>query len=203
MLHRTASPDLGMTIREARARRRLTLRQMADSTGLSESFLSQFERGVTQGSVASLRLIAEALGINLGDLFDKNGSGASARVLRESARPSLAFGNQATKQLLTPKPAENVEVFSVQFEVGGSTGDEQYTHGDSDEVILVQLGSVKLELGTDVFLLEKGDSIVFRSSIPHRVVNISNTGSVLLWIISPPTRPKLKVSEGAVLHAVR
>src|SRR5688572_5757061 len=175
----------------------MTLRQLAEATGLSESFLSQLERGLTQGSVSSLRVIAEALGLNVGDLFERKVGGASARVLREAARPILDFGHHATKQLLTPTPAENLEVFSVQFEVGGSTGDEQYTHGDSDELILVQSGSVKLELGEDVFLLEKGDSVVFRSSIPHRVVNIGNTIAILLWIISPPTRPKLRGSDGS------
>jgi transcriptional regulator with XRE-family HTH domain len=175
----------------------MTLRQLAEATGLSESFLSQFERGLTQGSVASLRLIAEALGINVGDLFERRGGGASARVLREAARPVLDFGHHATKQLLTPRPAENLEVFSVQFEIGGSTGDEQYVHGDSDELILVQSGSVKLELGEDVFLLEKGDSVVFRSSTPHRVVNIGNAVSILLWIISPPTRPKRRGTDGS------
>ena len=76
----------------------------------------------------------------------------------------------------------------MEFEIGGSTGDQQYTHGDSDEFILVQSGSVKLELAKEVFLLENGDSIVFRSSLPHRVVNLSNSASLVLWVISPPGR---------------
>jgi transcriptional regulator with XRE-family HTH domain len=177
--------DLGAALRSARARRRLTLRQLADATGLSESFLSQFERGLTQGSVASLRRIAEALGVSLANLFDKHG-GAGARVLRTSARPAITFGHHAVKQLLTPHSPEHIEVFSVKFELGGSTGDSQYTHGDSDEFLLVQSGSVKLELSKDVFLLEEGDSIVFRSSVPHRVVNVSPGASTVLWVISPP-----------------
>jgi transcriptional regulator with XRE-family HTH domain len=165
----------------------MTLRQLADATDLSESFLSQLERGLTDGSVASLRSIAAALGVNLADLFDKNGA-AGARVLRMSARPAIKFGRQAVKQLLTPNVPDHFEIFSVDFEVGGSTGDQQYTHGDSDEFILVQSGSVKLELAQDVFLLESGDSIVFRSSVPHRVVNVDASASKVLWVISPPTR---------------
>ncbi|MEA2866391.1 MAG: hypothetical protein QOE39_1106, partial [Bradyrhizobium sp.] len=47
-------------------------------------------------------------------------------------------------------------------------------------------GSVKLELSKDVFLLEEGDSIVFRSSVPHRVINVSTGASTVLWVISPP-----------------
>ena len=196
MLGRNDGTDLGAALREARARRRMTLRQLSEATGLSESFLSQLERGLTQASVASLRAICEALGVSVGDLFDRKG-GSGARVLRETARPVLSFGHQAAKQLLTPVPAENLEVFSVRFEVGGSTGDEQYTHGDSDELVLVQSGSVKLELGEGVFLLEAGDSIVFRSSVPHRVVNIGNSASTLLWEIAPPTRPKRRGSDGS------
>jgi len=184
LLHQPFS-DLGSALRAARARRRMTLRQLADATGLSESFLSQFERGLTQGSVASLRRIAEALSVSLADLFDKHGA-AGARVLRMSARPTIKFGHNAIKQLLTPNAPDDVEVFSVEFEVGGSTGDHQYTHGDSDEFLLVQSGSVKLELAKDVFLLESGDSIVFRSSLPHRVVNVSNSASTVLWVIAPP-----------------
>jgi transcriptional regulator with XRE-family HTH domain len=165
----------------------MTLRQLAEATDLSESFLSQLERGLTDGSVASLRRIAEALSVNLADLFDRNGA-AGARVLRQSARPAIKFGRLAAKQLLTPNVPDHFEIFSVEFEISGSTGDQQYTHGDSDEFILVQAGSVKLELAKDVFLLECGDSIVFRSSIPHRVVNVNGSASTVLWVISPPTR---------------
>ena len=184
MLHKPFS-DLGSALRAARARRRMTLRQLADATDLSESFLSQLERGLTDGSVASLRRIAEALSVSLADLFERDGA-AGARVLRMSARPAIKFGRCALKQLLTPNTPDHFEIFSVEFEVGGSTGDQQYTHGDSDEFVLVQSGSVKLELAKDVFLLESGDSIVFRSSIPHRVVNVSNAASLVLWVISPP-----------------
>lgn len=184
MLHKPFS-DLGSALRAARARRRMTLRQLADATDLSESFLSQLERGLTDGSVASLRRIAEALSVSLADLFERDGA-AGARVLRMSARPTIKFGRCASKQLLTPNAPDHFEIFSVEFEVGGSTGDQQYTHGDSDEFILVQSGSVKLELAKEVFLLECGDSIVFRSSMPHRVVNLSSSASLVLWVISPP-----------------
>jgi transcriptional regulator with XRE-family HTH domain len=179
--------DLGGAVRAVRLRRRLTLRALAGATDLSESFLSQFERGLTQCSVASLRRIAEALGVELAQLFDVEG-GAKGRVLRAAARPAISFGHFAVKQLLTPIGPKHVEVFSVRFETGGSTGDNQYIHGDSDEFLLVQSGSVRLHLANDVFRLDEGDSIVFRSSVPHRVVNSNEGPSTVLWVISPPSR---------------
>jgi quercetin dioxygenase-like cupin family protein len=182
----------------------LTLRVLSASTELSESFLSQFERGLTQCSVASLRRIAEALGVELAQLFDIEG-GANSKVLRAGARPTISFGHSAVKQLLTPIGPENVEVFSVTFEAGGSTGDGQYTHGDSDEFLLVQSGSVKLHLGNDHFRLDEGDSIVFRSSVPHHVANTSGGLSVVLWVIAPPSRGKTepaRQNDGGSSYAV-
>lgn len=196
--------NLGTAVRTVRLRRRLTLRALAQATELSESFLSQFERGLTQCSVASLRRIAEALGVELAHLFDIEG-GANSRVLRLASRPTISFGNFAVKQLLTPIGPENVEVFSVTFEADGSTGDAQYTHGDSDEFLLVQSGSVRLHLANDTFLLEEGDSIVFRSSVPHRVVNSNSGPSIVLWVIAPPSRGKtepVSQNKGGATDAV-
>jgi transcriptional regulator with XRE-family HTH domain len=184
--------NLGGAVRAVRLRRRLTLRALSVATDLSESFLSQFERGLTECSVASLRRIAEALSVELAQLFDIEG-GATGRVLRRGARPVITFGHSATKELLTPIGPENVEVFSVKFEVNGSTGDGQYTHGDSDEFVLVQSGAVRLHLGNDFFQLDEGDSIVFRSSVPHRVMNAHHGPSVVLWVISPPSRGRTNV----------
>lgn len=191
MLARSFS-NLGPAVRDLRLRRRLTLRALASATELSESFLSQFERGITDCSIASLRRLAEALGVELAQLFEIE-AGAKSTVLRELMRPTIAFGHAATKQLLTPIGPQNVEIFSVRFEPGGSTGDNQYTHGDSDEFLLVQAGSVKLHLANDVMLLETGDSISFRSSVPHRVVNASAQPSVVLWAIAPPSRGAVPV----------
>ncbi|MCW2610294.1 MAG: hypothetical protein QOC93_2497 [Actinomycetota bacterium] len=181
----SSHPGTGAVVRAARVRLRMTLRQMAAATGLSQSFLSQFERGLTEASIASLRSITTAVGITLGDLFQPTGS-SNARVLRQSARPTLPYGNRAVKFLMTPRPVRDLEVFSVTLEPDGSTGDAQYTHGDSEELLLVTAGAVKLELSADVFLLEVGDSIVFRSSVPHRVVNVGRERSDALWVIGPP-----------------
>jgi transcriptional regulator with XRE-family HTH domain len=179
--------EVGALVRAARLSRRLTLGDIADRSGLSQSFLSQFERGQTDASIASLRGIATAIGISLGELFEPNGT-AGVRVLRNSARPRLPYGHRAEKFLLTANPLQNIEVFTAVFQDGGTTGDGQYTHGDSDELVLVQYGSVTLELGQDVFLLRAGDSIVFRSSTPHRLANAVHEESSILWIISPPTQ---------------
>src|SRR5881275_3049857 len=180
----TAEVDVGERLRALRRFRRCTLREIAERSGLSESFLSQVERGRASASIASLRRIADALGVTMADLFEPDRL-PGPRVLKRDARPALSFGVLGRKLLLTPGPLHHLEVFAGELEVGGSTGEEAYAHGDSEELFVVQSGTVELELGGEVFELEPGDSIVYRSSTPHRVSNTGQDLAEVMWIISP------------------
>ena len=98
--------------------------------------------------------------------------------------PELSLGR---KLLLTPRPLQHLEVFVGELEPGGSTGAEPYAHGESEELFVVVFGNVQLEVGGDVHRLEHGDSIDYRSSTPHRVINIGEERAEVMWIISPPS----------------
>ena len=179
--------DVGERLRAIRRLRRATLRTVADRADLSESFLSQVERGRANASVASLKRIAAALGVSVADLFEPNGSTGKPRVLRREARPNLAFGTLGRKFMLTPRPLENLQVIVGELDTGGSTGEEPYTHGDSEELLVVLEGHVSLQLDADMFELSTGDSIDYRSSTPHRLVNLGAESAEVMWIISPPS----------------
>jgi transcriptional regulator with XRE-family HTH domain len=178
--------DVGERLRTIRQLRRRTLKDVATGAGLSESFLSQVERGRTSVSISSLQRIAAALGVEVSDVFTLDGA-VRPRLVRRTARETISFGNLARKSLLTPKPFHAVEVVAAEFEPGGSTGDEPYTHGDSEEVFLVVSGRVELQVGDDVFDLGAGDSVQYRSSTPHRVRNRGAELAEVLFVISPPS----------------
>jgi transcriptional regulator with XRE-family HTH domain len=181
-----AEVDVGERLRALRRFRRCTLRTIAERSGLSESFLSQVERGRSSASIASLRRIADALGVSIADLFEPEGL-PGPRVLRRDERPALSFGILGRKLLLTPRPLHHLEVFMGELEVGGSTGAQPYAHGDSEELFVVLSGTVQLELGGELFELESGDSIDYRSSTPHRISNLGDELAEVMWIISPPS----------------
>ncbi len=182
----TTNVDVGERLRVIRSMRRQTLREVAERAGLSESFLSQVERGRSSASIGSLRRIAEALGISIADLFQPGGL-TEPRVLRREDRPTVAFGVLGRKMLLTPRPLHQLEVIVGEFDPGGSTGAEQYAHGDSEELFVVLRGRVLLELGDDHHELEPGDSIDYQSSTPHRISNAGDELAEVMWIISPPS----------------
>jgi transcriptional regulator with XRE-family HTH domain len=181
-----AEVDVGERLRDIRRLRRATLRTIADRAGVSESFLSQVERGRASASIASLQRIAGALGVAVADLFEPGGP-PKPRVVRREERPTLAFGILGRKHLLTPRPLQHLEVFVGEFDPGGSTGAEPYAHGDSEELFVVLAGTVQLELGGSTYELQSGDSIDYRSSIPHRVNNVGEERAEVMGISSPPS----------------
>jgi transcriptional regulator with XRE-family HTH domain len=178
--------ELGERLRAIRVLRRLTLREVADAAGVSESFVSQLERGRSNASVATLQRLAAALGIEISDLFAGERE-AGPRVLRRRERQQLEWGHLGRKALLTPKPFHSLEVVAAAFDPGGSTGDEPYTHGDSEELLLVLAGRVHLQLGSELLDLSTGDSVNYRSSTPHRVSNPGGEPAEVLFVISPPS----------------
>ena len=167
--------DVGERLRAIRRLRRATLKTVADRAELSESFLSQVERGRANASVASLKRIAAALGVNVADLFEPNGSTSRPRVLRREARPTLVFGTLGRKFMLTPRPLEHLQVILGELDSGGSTGDEPYTHGDSEELLVVLGGIVSLQLGAEI----SSSRQVIRSTIGAQLRTDSPTSAVI------------------------
>jgi transcriptional regulator with XRE-family HTH domain len=178
--------DVGERVRAIRHLRRLTLKEVAERAELSESFLSQAERGLTSASIASLQRIAAALGVAVSDLFAPDGT-RRPRVSRRDARQFVAWGKLGRKALLTPKPFHHLEVVVAELDPGGSTGDEAYRHGDSEELFFVLAGHVRLQLEGDTYELGPGDSVQYRSSTPHRVVNHEQAPAEVMFVVSPPS----------------
>jgi transcriptional regulator with XRE-family HTH domain len=178
--------DVGERVRAIRHLRRLTLKEVAERAGLSESFLSQAERGLTSASIASLQRIATALGVAVSDLFVPDGT-RRPRISRREARQFVAWGKLGRKALLTPKPFHHLEVVVAELDPAGSTGEETYSHGDSEEVFFVLSGRVRLQLESDTYELGPGDSVQYRSSTPHRVANHGDEPAEVMFIVSPPS----------------
>ena len=178
--------DVGARLREVRRARRRTLRDVAAAAGISESFLSQLERRKANATVATLRRVAVALGVTIGDLFQGGGT-QGPEVLRAASRPTLAFGLFGRKYLLNSVPGRSFDIFICEFDPGGSTGAEPYAHGDSEEIAVVLDGAATLQLGPDVFELRQSDSIVYRSSTPHRLAADAETGARVLYASTPPS----------------
>ena len=174
----------GERLREHRTGRRVSVRTLAERTQLSPSFISQFERGLTNASVSSLMRMADAVGVPMAALFEDSAA-SRPTVLRAAVRPKVSTPSGLAKYLITRQPLQHLEIYAGEFDPGSSTG-TAYVHEDSQEVFLVVSGELVVELDDVPHLLRTGDSIEYQSSTPHSVRNPGSEPAIGYWISSPP-----------------
>lgn len=187
---------LGSNLRAVRLARSRTLAQVARAAGISESWLSQIERGHSVPSVEILYNLASALGLAFHDLFEAPRD-SRLRPLAERDRPRINWGEGgAYKTLVTARPDTAADVFVGHFPPGSSTG-SQYVHGESSEVLLVLSGSVTARIADQEFDMVAGSSLEYRSSTPHQVQNRGVSDASVLWVVSPPTggSPTVRIAD--------
>ena len=87
--HGDASSSSGRASAPSARRDSLTLRDVAERAGVTESFLSQVERDVTSPSIATVQRIARALDLSIAQLFAEEPE--TGRVVRREARRQVAY----------------------------------------------------------------------------------------------------------------
>jgi transcriptional regulator with XRE-family HTH domain len=178
--------QLGPRIRSLRHARHVTLRQLAEQAGVTESFLSQVEREVTSPSIASVQRIARALDLGIAELF-ADGEPQS-RLVRRSDRRRISYpGLDSVDEFLTAGSSGRLQVIMSMVEPGGGTGDEAYSHDSDEEVVVVLSGSLELWVADEHHLLDEGDAIAYSSRLPHRNRNPGDHQAVILFCCTPPS----------------
>ena len=186
----TTSPandlQLGPRIRALRQARSVTLRELAERAGVTESFLSQVERERTSPSIASVQRIARALDTSIAALFAADESAGT--VVRVRDRRKIVYqGLGAVDEFLTRGTDGRLQVIYSTIEPGGGTGDEAYTHDSDEEVVVVLEGSLDLWIGAEHYRLEAGDAVTHSSRIAHRNTNPGPGVARVLFCITPPS----------------
>lgn len=180
-------PDpLGARIRVLRQAKGMTLRDLSGRAGVTESFLSQVERGLASPSIGTLRRIASSLGESIGSLFD--GESAPGVLVRRDDRRVIQYpGLRARDEFITPSLDGKLQVILSVIEPGGGTGDEPYTHESDEECVVVLEGTLDLWIAETHYALEAGDSVIHSSRVPHRNRNNGATVTKVLFILTPPS----------------
>jgi DNA-binding transcriptional MerR regulator/quercetin dioxygenase-like cupin family protein len=173
---------IGAHLRQLRARKRLSLAQVAKDVGISVGFLSALERSQMSGSVGTLRKLARFYKTNILDFFDANG--ARSRQVRPSQRKVLEAGTGVRMELLA---WGNTVMEPHLFRIAPDSGSgESYAH-EGEEFIYVLRGELQISVDGEEYRLKSGDSFYFESATPHRWKNPGRKETLLLWVNTPPT----------------
>jgi len=173
---------IGSHLRKLRAKRRLSLAQVARTVGISVGFLSALERSQMSGSVGTLRKLARFYKTNILDFFDATGTGG--RQVRPEQRKVLEAGPGVQMELLAwGNTVMEPHLFRVAPKAGSG---DSYTH-EGEEFLYVLRGQLAITLEKEEYRLKAGDSFYFESATPHHWSNPGQAETWVLWVNTPPT----------------
>lgn len=180
---------LSANIKALRKQRGMTLQALGEVTDLSPGFLSQIESGQSSPSLASLRRIAQALGVSL--FFLVASDRGNVNVIRGDQRKRLEIPQHTVAfEVLSPEEkGSNLQVVMTTLSPGQSTCEGPMPHGDaqSQEFVYVLSGVVSLSVAAERVEIHQGDAACFRSALPHRYCNQGHETAVFLAIMAPPS----------------
>lgn len=164
---------LGDQIRSIRKSQEITLKELAEKTGLSIGYISQIERNLTDPSLSTLRKISGALGVPtylfLGD--ELHGS----LTLHRDEMIQLSQPNSNVRyQIMSPMPTGEFVPQSLvaRFELAPRSVDgELPVIHPSEEIVLLERGAVDVIIDGKPVHLEAGDTTLIRSNLPHILSN--------------------------------
>jgi len=179
----------GDKVRTVREKRGLTLREVAEKVGVSESMVSQIERNRVSPAIDTLLALADALDIDLEYLFADYRRERSVHIVKAKNRatfskPGVLYQRLAQLEGLVPG-MDGIEAYQIDLEPGAKTGSDQYGHVGSELGLVVE-GHAELTVGRQSYSLESGDSAGFASDFPHILRNVGEKPLRLFWVITPP-----------------
>ena len=155
----------------------MTLDTLGELTGLTKSYLSKVERGLSTPSISVALKLAQALRVDVESLFARRAEAEAVTVVRKSERIALtgkAQGGEPRLQMIGGGPDERTLLPFVMRPPADFTASSLKEHA-GDEFLFVHRGAVEVEVAGRTIVLRTGDALHFNAALPHR---IRSTGAV-------------------------
>ncbi len=176
--------NVGKRLQELRVERGLSLRSLADLSGLNFNTLSLIENEKTSPNINTLQQLATALQVPITSFFDCSYEEKNVVFQKYGERPHTLFPHgelqdmgggialgEATPLLMTSLP-------------NSDSGEEMYVHTGQEFVYCLE-GSIVYYVGNQKFSMEAGDSLIFEAHLPHRWENHTKNITTCILIICP------------------
>jgi len=185
-----AAIHIGPRVRALREAMDLSLRDLAERSGVSAPMLSQVERGETSPTLQVASRIAAGLELRLSQLLRLDEQGVVS-IVRAGERRRGGGGDHTVEVLTPPLPGQRAELSRHVLAPGAKTGgrdDPPMHEPGSREIALVEAGTVVLQVDGANHELHEGDTVVFDADLPHHFENPGPGEAALLAVVSAGLR---------------
>ncbi|AEG60379.1 helix-turn-helix domain-containing protein [Desulforamulus ruminis] len=170
-------------IQMLRNQQNLTLKELSVKTGLSVSFLSQVERGTSSLAITSLKKIADAFNVPITTFFESYQNHTFV-VKAQEQQPFKIEGCRSEYVRLAGDFTEKKLEPMLVILPPGKQYDTVFNH-PGEEFNYVLEGAVIFNIDGKEYLIQKGDSIHYPSSLPHFWVNPLEHNSKIISVLTP------------------
>jgi transcriptional regulator with XRE-family HTH domain len=186
----TSVATVGPRVKALREAMDLSLRDLAERSGVSAPMLSQVERAETSPTLQVAARIAAGLELRLSQLLRLDEGGSVTVVRAGHGRRGGADGH-AYEILSPPLPGQRAEVSRHRLDGGAATGgpgDPPMHEPGARETAVVESGAVTLHVDGERHELASGDCVTFDADLPHHFENHGKEEAVLLAVVSAGLR---------------
>jgi transcriptional regulator with XRE-family HTH domain len=186
----SAGSGIGDRIRTLRDSMELSLRELAERSGVSAPMLSQVERGETSPTLAVAEKIAGGLELSLSQLLRLDEDRHVVVVRRPDRRRRRRRGH-AVEELTPPLPGQRADVSEHTLAPGAATGgpaDPPMHEPGSRETAVILEGKIDLFIDGARHQLREGDSVTFDADLPHHFENNGDSEGRLIAVVSAGLR---------------
>ena len=184
------TPAVGVRIRALREAMDLSLRDLAQRSGVSAPMLSQVERGETSPTLAVAARIAAGLELTLSQLLRLDEDRHVVVVRKGEGRKRRRAGHRV-EELTPPLPGQRADVSRHRLDPGavtGGPGDPPIHEPGSREIAVVIDGMAILVIDGQRHELRTGDSVTFDADLAHHFENNSDDPAELLAVVAAGLR---------------
>lgn len=168
------------------------LYSIASALGVSVDYFFPDPNGDAPSSEVSIASTAEGMTASeMRDAALKGGAGTAVEfphtakaspIVHADARPTIELKGGVTWSRLTTLAENGAEFLEINYAPGAMSGDHM-SHHEGREFGFILEGELVVELGFDSYTLGAGDSIIFESTTPHRLINKGVTSMRAVWVV--------------------
>ena len=163
----------------------MTLEQLASDSGLTRSYLSKLERGLSSPSIGSAIKIAKALGTTLDRFYGQPDDHDPVTIVRaKNGKPGDVDTHLSLVAGLAPE--RTMRAFIVRPTKTAKRG-RIMSHHEGEEILFILTGRIELVIGMRNETLNPGDCVQFDSTIPHKLTQVSSEPASALVVIATKT----------------
>lgn len=190
-MSKNTPPNVGKKIKQLRSALNLTLDQMAASSGVSKSMLSQIERNKTNPTVGTLWSLTQALNIDISELLggkiDTSEKVENITTVRAHKIPEIQSADgKCTLKILGPHDlVSHVEWYEIAFDQGGILSSDPHVGGTREHLTVLE-GDIIITTGEEKHILAQGDTARYGADVEHHIKNHGKKKARALLIVYTP-----------------